>query len=251
MKAKIGSFAWAIAHQGKLSTREKIQLFNKVILANSRNFLKTHVHFGHQKITLDFEKIRVPDTVIVQEAIQTLNASAHNSLIQHSWRSYFFGAALGMLHQHDFDQEILLTSALCHDLGFTPHHQQHANCACFSLNSALAFQKIAEKVDYPMEKTRLIQEAICMHMNGFNEPSNASEVTLLQYGTACDVIGEQFNRLPIAWRDQILQDYPRENFNAEFTRLIQQERKRIPSSRTALLSTLGLPLMIRLNPFKS
>ncbi|HAV3693659.1 TPA: phosphohydrolase, partial [Acinetobacter baumannii] len=54
-------------------------------------------------------------------------------------------------------------------------------------------------------------------------------------------------KLPLSFRNEILEKYPRNQFNKEFIKLINLERKKVPSSRTGLLYDLGLPLMIKSN----
>lgn len=89
-----------------------------------------------------------------------------------------------------------------------------------------------------------------MHMNGYQDASDPNEVLLLQQGASCDVIGEQLHQLPSQFKQQILEKYPRENFNRTFIELIKTESKNHPNSRTAFLKQLGLPLMIHLNPYQ-
>ena len=89
-----------------------------------------------------------------------------------------------------------------------------------------------------------------MHMNGYIEEDDPVEVKLLQYGASCDVIGEKWSELPEYYRNDILKQYPRKNFNTTFKRLLREESKSVKNSRTALLSVLGLPIMIDINPFK-
>ncbi|MFX4978951.1 phosphohydrolase, partial [Acinetobacter baumannii] len=54
-------------------------------------------------------------------------------------------------------------------------------------------------------------------------------------------------KLPLSFRNEILEKYPRNQFNKEFIKLINLERKNVPSSRTDLLYDLGLPLLIKSN----
>ena len=73
----------------------------------------------------------------------------------------------------------------------------------------------------------------------------------MQQGASCDVIGEQLHKLPSHFKNKIIENYPRENFNKIFIELIKAESKNNPNSRTAFLKNLGLPLMIHLNPYRN
>ncbi len=55
---------------------------------------------------------------------------------------------------------------------------------------------------------------------------------------------------PYLFRNEILEKYPRKQFNKEFIELIDLESKNVPNSRTSLLSSLGLPLMIKSNLYE-
>ena len=87
-------------------------------------------------------------------------------------------------------------------------------------------------------------------MNAYVDDSYPVEVTLLQQGASCDVIGDQLHKVPLSYRDEVLKTYPREKFNSIFKTLLEVESKNNPNSRTALLRKLGLPLLITLNPFQ-
>lgn len=87
-------------------------------------------------------------------------------------------------------------------------------------------------------------------MNGYIDHSDPAEITLLQQGASCDVISDGLYKLPLSFRNEILEKYPRKQFNKEFIELIDLESKNVPNSRTSLLNSLGLPLMIKSNLFK-
>ncbi len=64
------------------------------------------------------------------------------------------------------------------------------------------------------------------------------------------MISDSLYRLPLSFRNKILEKYPRKQFNKEFIELVNLETKNVPNSRTSLLSSLGLPIMIKSNLFK-
>ena len=87
-------------------------------------------------------------------------------------------------------------------------------------------------------------------MNGYIDHSDPAEITLLQQGASCDVISDGLYKLPLSFQKEILEKYPRKQFNKEFIELIDLESKNVPNSRTSLLNSLGLPLMIKSNLYK-
>ena len=136
--------------------------------------------------------------------------------------------------------------------GSEPHLQQFS-CQCFTFESALRSEILCAKHHYPTDKANNISDAICLHMNGYldeNDQHLTKEVILLQQATSCDVIGTDLTLFSSQFKDEVLVQYPRMQLNTEFKKLIKNEAKRNPQSRTAFLRLLGLPMMIQLNSFK-
>lgn len=246
----LGSYGWAKNTNGRLTLKEKFTLMNKGLPAAIRQLLRTALHLDQPKIELALTQIERPDTRFVKEAITELEQCAAPSLIAHSWRTYYWGAALGLLDNTAFDPELLLIGCLLHDLGLTDSHAETA-CDCFALAGAEAARAWSQKVDYPFDKAEIVADMICLHMNGYVDGNQPIESSLLQQGAACDVIGSRFYQLGADYRNAVLQQQPRQGFNQQFSQLMAQESARHPHSRSALMQQVGLPLMIRLNPFKN
>ncbi|MFW2076727.1 HD domain-containing protein [Acinetobacter sp. ULE_I010] len=248
----IGSREWINLSNGKLSFKEKSQIIKQVLLPATLNYSKTFFKIEPQSITIQFDQFKIPDTSIVKEAIAELESTNNQAIVTHSWRSYFWGIAIAQIKNWQFDEESLLIASLMHDLGLVDHLEQYA-CQCFTSESALRTESLCAKHHYQKDKTENISNAICLHMNGYldeNDQNLSKEVLLLQKATSCDVIGTDFSTFPLNFRDQVLEHYPRLQFNAEMRKLISIEAKRNPLSRTALMSKLGLPSMIQMNIFK-
>ena len=244
-----GSYEWTKYNNGRLSFKEKITLMNKIMQPSISQFLATALHLDRSKQSISLNNIVIPDTHYVKEAIAELEHCANLSLIAHSWRTYYWGAAFGIIDQTEFDPEMLLIGCLLHDLGFTDVHAQQ-DCGCFTLAGAEAAKTWSAKVNYPIEKADVVADMICLHMNGYLDENEKAESRLLQQGASCDVIGARFYQLDTDYRSQVLQQQPRQNFNQIMSNLVTQEAKQNPDSRTALMKKLGLPLMLKLNPFK-
>ncbi|MFW1919966.1 phosphohydrolase, partial [Acinetobacter baumannii] len=96
MKTKrIGSYHWMQATNGQLSVKEKIKLIQKLMLPSVMASIK--INYFRFKISHDFDidQIVIPDTQMVKVALDELEAKASISIYNHSWRTYFWGAALG------------------------------------------------------------------------------------------------------------------------------------------------------------
>ncbi|WP_230658768.1 phosphohydrolase [Psychrobacter sp. I-STPA10] len=251
---KFGSFDWVQSTQGHLSIKDKIYLINQTLLPTIislvNNQIKRYISSQRALNTITLEQIHVPDTLMIKKSITELNNKGSQAMINHSWRTYFWSSVLGIVHEMSFDPELLLTASLLHGIGLTDTHLHNKGCQCFALASTENFENLATTVDYPEDKVKIIKDAICMQINGYSELDNPIEVTLLQYGISCDIIGERLFDIPSSFCDELLATYPRENLNKACQYLIKQEAALVKKSRTAFLGLLGLPIMIKLNPFK-
>lgn len=248
----IGSREWINLSNGKLNFKEKTQLIKQVLVPATLNYSKTLIRQSKNPQHFELKNIQIPDTSIVKEAILELENTQNQAIIHHSWRSYIWGVAIAQIQDWQFDEESLLIASLMHDLGLI-EHLEHYSCQCFTFESSLRSESLCVKHHYPQDRTDNISNAICLHMNGHLDKNNqnlSKEVLLLQKATSCDVIGTDLGRFSISFRDEVLSYYPRSNFNSTFKKLLKTESKKNPDSRTALLSKLGLPLMISMNAFK-
>lgn len=248
----IGSREWMNLSNCKLNFREKTQLIKQVLVPATLNYSKTFIKQSKNPQHFELKNIQIPDTPIVKEAIFELENTQNQAIIHHSWRSYIWGVAIAQIQDWQFDEESLLIASLMHDLGLV-EHLEHYSCQCFTFESALRSESLCVKHHYPKDKIDNISNAICLHMNGHLDKNNqnlSKEVLLLQKATSCDVIGTNLGQLSITFRDEVFSRHPRSKFNTIFEKLLKAETKRNSGSRTALLSKLGLPLMIKMNPFK-
>lgn len=251
-RRKVGSYEWMMASQGQLSFKEKVQLIRRLIIPNivASVQIQWYKHSNNQHACFDLDQVVIPDTPMVKIAVEELAIKASVTLINHSWRTYFWAVALAHMQQKEYDPESLLVAALFHDIGLTEAHLKSKGCKCFCYESADQFRIKAQQINFDQQKMHLIQEAICLHMNGYRDDSYANEIVLLQQGASCDVIGAKLYTLSSQYKEHVLAQYPRADFNRHFTQLINMESQLNPHSRTALLKHLGLSSMIKLNIFE-
>ena len=154
------------------------------------------------------------------------------------------GAVDGIRH----DPELLLVASLLHDVGLSDRRRSES-CRCFTLDSAIAAAGVLGKAGWDEARTTVVADAICLHMNGCSSLEDGAEAYLLQQATACDVVGTRYYDFEKRFRDSVVRRHPRLKVNGEVSDLMRNEAKTRRSSRAALLCSLGLPLMVRMNPF--
>lgn len=246
---KIGSMAWLRETQGKMTLRSRLALLRQVLAPGVGGVIKSLLRSG-KKHPLALADIPMPDSTGVQHALDELESCASPGIIQHSFRTYLWGAGFGQMGKLKYDPESLLVGCLLHDLGMTArHHGQYAGCSCFAGDSAIAAAAVMRRAGWSEARIEPVADMICLHMNGHMTAADGHEAFLLQQGTACDVVGARYYDFQSTYRQAVLQRHPRENLNQEFIGFMAREKSLRPNSRAALLVQVGLPLMIRLNPY--
>jgi len=246
---RIGSIAWLRETEGKLTLISRLKLMREVLAPSILGVTRSLLHIG-KNTKMDLTEIPLPDTAAVKHAVAALEECATTSIIQHSYRTYLWGAGFGQIDQLDFDPELLLVGCLLHDLGITGRYNGHyPTCQCFAGDSALASIEVMQGVGWGANKTEPLAEMISLHMNGHSTPDDGIEAHLLQQGAGCDVAGIRYYDFHHDYRQAVLQHHPRHGFNQEMTNFIRKEHKARPASRTAFVHQAGLVQMIQANPF--
>ncbi|MGH8652620.1 MAG: hypothetical protein ACREYE_10825, partial [Gammaproteobacteria bacterium] len=130
----------------------------------------------------------------------------------------------------------------------TDRHRNSA-CQCFAGDSALAAAALMRKGGWAERQTESLADMICLHMNGHITPADGHEAHLLQQGAACDIVGTRYYDFHSSYRQAVLQKHPRDHLNKVFAAFMANEKAVCPASRAALMYQMGLPLMIKINPY--
>lgn len=246
---KIGSIAWLRETQGKMTLRSRLALLRQVLAPGVGGVIKSLFRSG-RNYPLALADIPMPDSAGVKHALEELESCASPGIIQHSFRTYLWGAGFAQIDRLQYDPESLLVGCLLHDLGMTArHHGQYASCSCFAGDSAIAAAAVMRRAGWTEDRIEPVADMISLHMNGHMTPADGHEAYLLQQGTACDVVGARYYDFQSTYRQSVLQKHPREKLNREFISFMAKEKSLRPDSRAALLVQVGLPLMIKLNPY--
>ena len=100
--------------------------------------------------------------------LDELESCAGNTVMQHSFRGYLWGAGFGEIGKLKYDPEFLLIGCLLHDLGMTDRHRNSA-CQCFAGDSALAAAALMRKAGWTKRQTESLADMIFVFgfaMNG-------------------------------------------------------------------------------------
>jgi hypothetical protein len=152
----------------------------------------------------------IPDTKLAKEATEILRENGTPLLFNHSNRVYLFAAEQGRQRKLHFDSELLYVSAAFHDLGLIKKFSSQTER--FEVDGANAVRQFLTAHNIPEEQVQTAWEAIALHTTPGVTQYMQPEVALLYSGVGLDVLGEGFDDFPADLREQIVKEYPRENF---------------------------------------
>jgi hypothetical protein len=246
----LGTYPWVERTGGRLTAAEKRQLARPLAVSHAGNLagrlaMLLRVNSGRRRDPR-LGRRAVPDTPLTRAALTVARARLSPALLNHSHRTFLFGAALGELEGLAVDREVLYAAALLHDVGLPTR----VHLVDFTRTSARAAQQVAEQVGLSTAATDTLRSAITLHHSPGVRLTHGPVAYLLSAGAALDVVGLRSRQLPPALLTDVVTAHPREGFKREFTAAFHAEALRVPQGRAAYLRRYGaFDLAIRTAPF--
>lgn len=151
--------------------------------------------------------IKIPDSAIARQATELLQEHASTLLYNHSLRTFIFGALNGQQNKTRYNTELLYVSAMFHDLGLTSHYR--TDDKRFEIDGANAARDFLRGHGISSRSLQLVWDAIALHTSPGIAEYKETEVALLNYGAALDVIGKGYEQLSQSNREEIIEQFPR------------------------------------------
>ena len=119
--APVGTLDWVTATCGRLSPAERRRLLRPIAATHAANVagraaMLIHLNSG-RRAEIDPSALAVPTSALASAAEQEARRRLSPALVNHSYRTYAFGAALGALADIDVDRDLLFAAAMLHDTG--------------------------------------------------------------------------------------------------------------------------------------
>jgi hypothetical protein len=249
-RSAVGTATWVQHTSGRLTRAERRALFAPLARTHASNAvgrfrLAVGLHPGRHAY-LPPARLAPPTTVLTRAAERCARQILPVSLLNHSYRTYVFGRALGELEGIDVDTELLFAGALLHDTGLV----NYTGDADFTLASSRVARDVAEEVGLSTAATDTMMTAITMHHSPAVSLDAGPEAYLLAAGAGLDVAGVRSWELPAATLAEAVREHPRAGFKRVFTEAFRQEAARVPEGRARLLMRYGaFATAIRFAPF--
>ena len=104
-------------------------------------------------------RLRRPDSVLTRAAEAEARRRLTPALLNHSYRTFAFGSALGALENLDVDGEVLFAAALLHDVGLV----RPVDGVDFTRASEQIARDVAEDAGLSTAATNTMRTAITLH----------------------------------------------------------------------------------------
>jgi hypothetical protein len=181
--------------------------------------------------------ITVPQDPVSAESWRWAHRSLPDYLLTHSVRAYCWGAAIAAGEGWAYDDRILWTASLMHDVGLT---RIPRNRACFEVEGAEIARRFLVRQGIAADEADRVAVAIVLHMQPSVTLADGVEAVLLDRATSLDVRGEGYG-LVDGVRAGVVGAFPRRDFDRHFLAAIGREAAIRPDCQSArLLYRTGL-----------
>lgn len=246
----VGTLDWTTRSGGRLAPAERRRLvadLARVHVGNAvgRFRLLFRLNPGRNAYVAP-ERLALPDSRLTRAAREAAMTALPGTLLNHSYRTYVFGRALGELEGIDVDAELLFAAAMLHDVGLVLTKGRED----FTLTSAQVARDVSERVGLSTAATMTLQSAITMHHSPRVTLGAGPVAYLLAAGAGVDVVGLRYWDLPRSTVLGAVAAHPREGFKGYFRQAWARESARVPQGRAALLRRYGaFTAAVALAPF--
>lgn len=247
----IGSIGWTERTGGVLTGRECVTLAPRLVrgelgIVAGRLAMALRLHTGRRH-SIDPRTLAPPDSALARDAEAAARDLLSPALLNHSRRSYAWGAAIAARRGIAFDPELLYVAAMFHDTGI-PSPVPHVD---FTVRSAALAREFVDRHDVPVDSREHVANAIALHHTPGVGLEHGAEAYLMSAGAGVDVFGLRSDEIPDVVRASIVREYPRLGFKREFAGLLREEARRVPRGRAWYLHRFALSdLTVRLAPFR-
>ena len=252
-RVEFGTFAWAKANHGALSTRERVREITKgalVVLRTAPAQIRQRLGLRNPRaFAYDVDRLPVPDSSIAKQAAELCREASSPMLVNHCLRTYAWGMILAAHDGLRPDAELFYVASLLHDLALTDRFRDYAVMPCFGARAAMLATDWARERGWPEQRCATLADAICLHLNVAVRLERGPEAHLLQAGAGLDVIGLRHWQLTPETVACVLARHPRHDMKRASYPLFVAESH--PRTRAQLLRRwLLFGPLVRHSPFE-
>jgi cyanamide hydratase len=176
--------------------------------------------------------IQLPKTNLIEDAVSFAKQELDETMFNHSNRVFLLGHVLSQdqFPEWKIDQEKYFLTSILHDIGVAPKYHLTTSMS-FEFKGGLISHNFITSQKGSQDIADEVSEAIIRHTD-FVEGKIQPLGQLIQLATTLDVIGANPDLYNMQTVDEIVQLWPRRNFNHHFAKLMELEMEYKPGSHT-------------------
>jgi hypothetical protein len=159
--------------------------------------------------------ISVPDTPLIERALDHAHAACEPYLYNHVVRSWLFAERIGQLQRIDHDAEVLAIGTLLHDITL---NERFAGPRRFEVEAADLARDFATEAGIDERRAQLIWDSVALNSTPSIGLYKQAEVALCTIGICLDVVGLQYSSIPSVEMQVIVTEFPRLGMKQQMTR---------------------------------
>lgn len=158
--------------------------------------------------------VLVPDTPLVQQALDHASQESEPYLFNHVVRSWLFAERIGQLRNIDHDAEVVAVGVLLHDLTL---NQRFNGPRRFEVEGADLARAFARQSGVDERRAQLIWDSVALNSTPSIGLYKEAEVALCTAGICLDVVGLQYEIIPATEIARIVTEFPRLDMKRRMT----------------------------------
>ncbi|RWC10085.1 MAG: hypothetical protein EOS52_25850 [Mesorhizobium sp.] len=158
--------------------------------------------------------VLVPDTPLVQQALDNARRESEPYLFNHVVRSWLFAERIGQLRNTDHDAEVVAVGVLLHDLTL---NQRFNGPRRFEVEGADLARAFARQAGVDERRAQLIWDSVALNSTPSIGLYKEAEVALCTAGICLDVVGLQYEIIPAMEIARIVTEFPRLDMKRRMT----------------------------------
>lgn len=161
--------------------------------------------------------ISVPDSPLVQQALEYARRECEAYLFNHVVRSWLFAARLGQLSNIGHDAEVVAVGTLLHDITL---NERFDGPRRFEVEGADLARTFSRQGGVDERRAQLIWDSVALNSTPSIGLYKEAEVALCTAGICLDVVGLKYETIPAAEIARIVGEFPRLEMKRRMTRCI-------------------------------
>lgn len=178
-------------------------------------------------LTDSFAGVTVPDSPLVDRAIEYARQKCEPYLLNHVMRSWLFAVRFGQRRGIAHDAEVVAVGTLLHDITL---NESFAGPRRFEVEAADLVMSFATEAGVDERRARLIWDCVALNSTPSIALYKQPEVALATAGIALDAVGVQYDELPANEIEAILAEFPRLGLKDRFVRCFTHIAKACPET---------------------